>query len=79
MEEIYVFKGIAITVRAIKKQIDQEPWEPVITIAGNRHLLNAFDQYPPRLFADAESAIAYGKEAAEFVVDHRTRTKKPIS
>jgi hypothetical protein len=76
--EAYEYKGQHIEIRANQKTVKPETWEMEIWITGTRHLLTAFDVYPPRLFPTSEAAVRYGKKAAQYIVDRPTKTKEKL-
>jgi hypothetical protein len=71
MSEPYKYRGQTITVRAKQKRTESPIiWVPEIFITGALYILHAFDKYPPKHFPTSEAAIKYGKEAAEYLIDH---------
>jgi len=74
MAETYQYKGQVIEVKTFQKTSNPDTWEPVIFIAGVRHLLTARGDPSKQLFSTEAEAIEYGKKAAESQIDHPTRT-----
>ena len=68
--ETYQYRNQTITVVALRTGSDPDSFEPRIGICGVVKALDASGKYPPQRFSTERQAIEYGKQAAEWMVDH---------
>ena len=78
MIETYEYAGQRVEIRAQQKATEPETWDVEVWISGTRHLLSIFGGYPSKLSPTKALAIDYGKKAAEYILDHPTRTKEEL-
>ena len=79
MEIEYKHGGHTTKVVAIQKLQEPCVWESAIYIDGNRVPLGLFStHYPAKHHPSESDAFAYGKKAAEFVVDHPAGSTKTL-
>lgn len=69
MEKSLHYRSQRITVRAIEGPSAPARYDSQIFITNAVRLLNTSDKYPPKGFPTANEAIAYGLEAAKWLVD----------
>ena len=69
MEKSLHYRSQRITVRAISVPSAPVSYESQIFITNAVHPLNKSDKYPPKGFPTPNEAIAYGLEAAKWLVD----------
>jgi hypothetical protein len=77
MEEVYSYKGHRVRVCAIQRDASVAVWEILLFINGTRHLGTVFAQHP-NVFSDSRSAIAFGKEAAEDLIDNPVKANQKL-
>lgn len=77
MEEIYSYKGHRVRVSAVQRGISPEVWEVLLFINGTRHLGLVFAQHP-NVFSESSAAIAYGKAAAEDLIDNPIKANQKL-
>ena len=71
METEYQHGGHTIKVVTFQKVQEPSVWDSAIYIDDNRVPLGLFTtHYPPKNHPSESDALAYGKKAAEFVVNH---------
>lgn len=78
MMETYEYAGQRIEIRAHQKTTEPETWDVEVWISGTRHLLSIIGGHSSKQFPTAEAAIEYGKKAAEYILDHPTKTKEEL-
>jgi hypothetical protein len=69
MEKSLHYRSQRITVRAITGPSVPVSYDSQIFIVNAVHRLNKNDKYPPKGFPTPNEAIAYGLEAAKWLVD----------
>lgn len=69
MEKSLHYRSQRITVRATKGPSAPVSYDSQIFITNAVRVLNKSDKYPPKAFPTADEAIAYGLEAAKWLVD----------
>jgi hypothetical protein len=71
METKCTYKGHEIKVVTEKAPSDQCAYLALYRIDETLYHPTVYDHHPPKLFPDEQSAIAYGKESAEWIIDNR--------
>ena len=70
MSESYEYQGKQVVVTPVPKTDQPETWDVTIRIDGVLYPLIKFGTHPPKLFPSSKRAVEYGKEAAQYIIDH---------